>query len=185
MKTASISKRGCRAQSLQSWNDCRPFASSEHSGGTATDSPVQRRDGTPRGHSIGSIALGGSRRELPSHLKFGIERLSGLSMDDVRVHYGSSKPAQLKAHAYTQGRDIHLGKGQERHLPHEAWHVVQQRRGRVKPTMRFNGIGINDSRELEREADLMGGRAARLGLANPSKATTVSKPHPGGNLSSD
>jgi hypothetical protein len=24
--------------------------------------------------------------------------------------------------------------GQEQHLPHEAWHVVQQKQGRVKPT---------------------------------------------------
>ena len=45
-------------------------------------------------------------------------------MDDVNVHYNSNKPAQLQAHAYAQGTDIHLGPGQEKHLPHEAWHVV-------------------------------------------------------------
>jgi hypothetical protein len=49
----------------------------------------------------------------------------------VNVHYGSSQPAQLNAHAYAQGSDIHMGAGQEQHLPHEAWHVVQQQRGRV------------------------------------------------------
>ena len=27
--------------------------------------------------------------------------------------------------AYAQGSDIHLAPGQEQHLPHEAWHVVQ------------------------------------------------------------
>lgn len=46
---------------------------------------------------------------LPDSLKTGIENLSGYSMDDVRVHYNSSKPAQLQAHAYAQGSDIHLG----------------------------------------------------------------------------
>jgi len=50
------------------------------------------------------------------------------------VHYNSDKPAQLQAHAYAQGTDIHLASGQEKHLPHEAWHVVQQKQGRVKPT---------------------------------------------------
>src|ERR671915_1065959 len=37
---------------------------------------------------------------LPDHLKAGIETLSGLSLDDVKVHYNSSKPAQVEALAY-------------------------------------------------------------------------------------
>ncbi|MEL6537070.1 MAG: DUF4157 domain-containing protein, partial [Bacteroidota bacterium] len=77
----------------------------------------------------------GSIGGLPAKLQTGIESLSGLPMDDVRVHYNSPKPAQLQAHAYAQGTDIHLAKGQEKHLPHEAWHVVQQKQGRVKPTV--------------------------------------------------
>ncbi|HIE00012.1 MAG TPA: DUF4157 domain-containing protein [Thiotrichaceae bacterium] len=96
---------------------------------------------------------------MPDHLKAGVENLSGLSMDDVRVHYNSPKPAQLLALAYTQGTDIHVGPGQERHLPHEAWHVVQQRQGRVKPTMQMSGEQINDEVGLEREAEVMGGQA--------------------------
>jgi hypothetical protein len=63
---------------------------------------------------------------LPDNLKAGIENLSGMSMDGVKVHYNSGKPAQLNALAYAQGQDIHVGPGQEKHLPHEAWHVVQQ-----------------------------------------------------------
>ncbi|MFN9682245.1 MAG: DUF4157 domain-containing protein, partial [Bacteroidota bacterium] len=59
--------------------------------------------------------------ELPFQLKSGIEQLSGISMGDVKVHHNSDKPAQLQAHAYAQGTDIHLAKGQEKHLPHEAW----------------------------------------------------------------
>jgi hypothetical protein len=50
---------------------------------------------------------------LPDQLKSGIESLSGLSMDHVRVHYNSSHPAQLNALAYAQGSDIHLAPGQE------------------------------------------------------------------------
>lgn len=97
---------------------------------------------------------------LPDVLKSGIENLSGYAMDDVRVHYNSSKPAQLNAHAYAQGTDIHLASGQEKHLPHEAWHVVQQKQGRVKPTMQMKGkLNINDDVGLEREADVMGAKA--------------------------
>lgn len=91
---------------------------------------------------------------LPDNLKTGIENLSGYSMDDVRVHYNSGKPAQLQALAYTQGTDIHVAPGQEKHLPHEAWHVVQQKQGRVQPTMQLQGVNVNDNEELEREADL-------------------------------
>jgi ribosomal protein L13E len=100
---------------------------------------------------------------LPNDLKSGIESLSGHYMDDVKVHYNSSKPAQLQAHAYAQGTDIHLGAGQEKHLPHEAWHVVQQKQGRVQPTTQMKGIGVNDDTGLEQEADIMGAKAMSIG----------------------
>ena len=96
---------------------------------------------------------------MPDNLKAGIEDLSGFSMDDVRVQYGSSKPAAVQAHAYTQGTDIHIAPGQERHLPHEAWHVAQQMAGRVEPTTEIGGMPVNDNAALEHEADVMGARA--------------------------
>lgn len=97
---------------------------------------------------------------LPDTLKTGMENLSGLSLDDVKVHRNSAKPAQLQAHAYAQGTDIHLGPGQEKHLPHEVWHVVQQKQGRVKPTMQMKGkVSINDNAGLEKEADVMGAKS--------------------------
>ncbi|MEM6719519.1 MAG: DNA/RNA non-specific endonuclease [Bacteroidota bacterium] len=99
---------------------------------------------------------------MPDHLKSGIENLSGHSLDDVRVHYNSSKPAQLNAHAYAQGNNIHLASGQERHLPHEAWHVVQQKQGRVQPTTTVSGAKVNDNPSLEKEADIMGGKAMQF-----------------------
>lgn len=102
---------------------------------------------------------------LPDNLKSGIENMSGYSMDDVKVHYNSDKPAQLNAHAYAQGTDIHVAPGQEQHLPHEAWHVVQQKQGRVQPTMQMKaGVPVNDDAGLENEADVMGARALHNGL---------------------
>ncbi|APD13470.1 hypothetical protein RO07_25390 [Pandoraea pulmonicola] len=101
-----------------------------------------------------------NRTGLPTQLKTNIEAMSGVALDNVKVHYNSSQPAQLNALAYAQGADIHLGPGQEKHLPHEAWHVVQQAQGRVKPTLQAKGeVPVNDDAGLEREADEMGARA--------------------------
>lgn len=116
---------------------------------------------------------------LPDKLKTGIESLSGLTMDHVKVHYNSSQPAQLNALAYAQGSDIHVAPGQEKHLPHEAWHIVQQAQGRVQPTMQMKeGIPVNDDRGLEREADMMGEQALQM------KGVTmrVSEGRPGGDV---
>ncbi|WP_231501993.1 DUF4157 domain-containing protein [Herbaspirillum sp. RV1423] len=88
-------------------------------------------------------------------------------MDHVKVHYNSSEPAQLNAHAYAQGSDIHVAPGQEQHLPHEAWHVVQQAQGRVQPTRQMKqGVPVNDDAGLEAEADTMGAMALRLNPGN-------------------
>jgi hypothetical protein len=98
---------------------------------------------------------------MPDPLKAGIESMSGMDLSDVKVHRNSGKAADLQAHAYAQGNDIHLAPGQEKHLPHEAWHVVQQRQGRVKPTMQLQGVAVNDDAGLEQEADVMGAKALR------------------------
>jgi hypothetical protein len=96
---------------------------------------------------------------IPDRLKTGMEQLTGMSLDHVKVHYNSSKPAAVQAHAYAQGNQIHLASGQEKHLPHELGHVVQQAQGRVKPTTEVNGMKVNDSPALEKEADVMGAKA--------------------------
>jgi len=112
---------------------------------------------------------------LPDHLKSGIENVSGYSMDDVKVHYNSDKPAQLNAHAYAQGADIHIASGQEKHLPHEAWHVVQQKEGRVKTTLQMKDqININNEDSLEKEADQMGALALKTGLNTSNDTSSFS-----------
>ena len=116
-----------------------------------------------------------NRTGLPDRLKNGVENLSGYSLDAVKVHYNSSKPAQLQALAYTQGRDIHVGPGQERYLGHEAWHVVQQMQGRVQPTTQLQGIAVNDNEGLEREADVMGGKAVQCRAVSPFAAYRMNR----------
>jgi hypothetical protein len=108
---------------------------------------------------------------LPDSLKSGIETLSGISMDNVNVHYNSSQPARLNALAYAQGREIHVAPGQERHLPHEAWHLVQQAQDRVKPTLQLNGTSVNDDSRLEAQASHFGAQALSLGSRAPAATT--------------
>jgi Domain of unknown function (DUF4157) len=113
-----------------------------------------------------------NRTGMPDQLKKGLEQLSGMDLSGARVHGNSSKPARINAVAYTQGQDIYMGPGQEKHLPHEGWHAVQQMQGRVKPTMQAQGISINDDAGLEREADVMGAKA--LQIKEAEKASTDS-----------
>lgn len=124
----------------------RPFATSTP-GRDAPDAGAPRR----------SLAYASS---LPPSLRAPLERLAGRRLDSVQVHYNSPNPARVGARAYTQGADIHLAPGREEHLPHEAWHVVQQMQGRVQPTGTIGGVPMNDASSLEREADVMGAQAA-------------------------
>lgn len=142
----------------------KPSLQTEHTG---IDSAQQKNDGG-----------------LPIDLKMGIERLSGYSMDAVKVHYNSDQPAKLQALAYAQGTDIYVGPGQEKHLPHEAWHIVQQARQQVKATAEVNGKAVNDNPDLEKEADMMGANAVQLmkeshpALKNDSGVQTFTRQTP-------
>jgi hypothetical protein len=111
----------------------------------------------------GHVGATENRTGMPDKLIVGLEQLSGVDLSAVRVHYNSTEPAKLNALAYTHGKDIQIGPGQEKHLPHEGWHVVQQMQARVKPTMQMRGILLNDDGGLEREADVMGAKAPVLG----------------------
>ncbi|MEM8640234.1 MAG: DUF4157 domain-containing protein [Cyanobacteria bacterium P01_G01_bin.54] len=107
---------------------------------------------------------------LPDRLKDGIEQMSGYDLSDVRVNYNSPKPAQVNALAYTQGTAIEVAPGQERHLPHEAWHVVQQMQGRVRKTKEVKGVAVNDENSLEKEAEERGKRLMEVTRAKSVEA---------------
>jgi len=149
--------------------------------GLANNSPQTRQAGqlqcaaNKRASQASLIQKKANNTGLPDGLKSGIENLSGYSMDDVKVHYNSSEPRQLQAHAYAKGTDIHLASGQEQHLPHEAWHVVQQKQGRVQATKQMKGRAqINDDECLEKEADIMGKKALQPDVdASPSRSSLL------------
>ena len=111
-----------------------------------------------------------SDKSLPGNLRSGLEKLSGIDLSDVSVHKNSEKPQQVGALAYTEGNNIHIAPGQEKHIPHEGWHAVQQKQGRVAPTLQMKtGTLVNDEVGLEKEADIMGSKALQVG----SKTDTV------------
>ena len=116
---------------------------------------------------------------MPDSLKAGLEKLSGLDLSDVRVHKNSTHPAQLNAHAYAKGKEIHLAPGQDHHLPHEGWHVVQQMQGRVAATTQMKqgggSVGINDSKHLEAEADRMGSMAKSMGASQSARGAVTQR----------
>ena len=161
-----------------------PSAASPSSTPEELDASAPAPSASYQGHHFERIpttrapASPSTARGLPEELKAGIEHLSGVAMNDVRVHYNSSRPAGLRASAYTAGTEIHVGPGQERHLPHEAWHVVQQKQGRVRPTTRAGDAPLNLDAGLEREADSLGASALR-GAATEAPAATGTHSPPG------
>jgi hypothetical protein len=149
-KSKSVQKMANRGMQLKLYAKLQP----------PTTAPIQKKE---------------NKTGLPDTLKSGIESLSNMPMDDVKVHYNSAKPKTLQAHAYAQGTEIHLGPGQEKHLPHEAWHVVQQKQGRVKPTLQLKqGVPVNDDKGLEKEADVMGAKALSGGHTVVQQANATS-----------
>lgn len=110
---------------------------------------------SPAVHSANSTGI-------PTQMKLDFEQYSGLSFDDVRVQYHSDKPAAIGALAYTQGAQVYLGPGQEKHLRHELGHVIQQKLGVVQPdTALPKGRAMNTDPGLEREADALGSLTAK------------------------
>ena len=120
-------------------------------------------DGDPvRTSARRSVASESRPHGLPPVLRAQVEKLSGVDLSGVVVHRGSDRPARVGAEAYTKGQDIYLGPSGDQHLPHEAWHVVQQATTRIAATTREGGVPINDDERLEREADAMGTQATRI-----------------------
>ena len=101
---------------------------------------------------------------LPPRLQSAIEHLTGIDMGDVVVHANTGLPGQHGAHALTLGNRIYLDTRSEKILAHEAWHVVQQKQGRVVPDGQ-EGLTIDDG--LEREDHVMGDLVQRLARSNP------------------
>ena len=107
------------------------------------------------------------RGGLPRQMRVDAERESGVDLRNVRVHRDSKEPAAEGAKAFTRGDEIHIGHGSGSSLGHELWHVVQQRQGRVDSTDSGPRGPLNNSPDLEREAEHAG---SRLRHGGPTEA---------------
>ncbi len=124
----------------------------------------------------------GNKTGLPDNLKAGIENFSGQSLSKVKVHYNSPAPAQLQAHAYAQGNQTHSAAGQDKHVAHEAWHVVQQKQGRVQPTTSVTGsTPVAPSSSSSSSSSTIS--LSSSGLSSSSDTTPTASPRPSTSLS--
>jgi hypothetical protein len=105
-----------------------------------------------------------------------VARESGIDLSDVTVHRSSAEPGRVGAHAHAAGSHIHLAPGADRHLAHEAWHLVQQRQGRVPVTGHAGRRALNTDPALEGEAEAMGARLAAAPATGPVAARVAQPP---------
>lgn len=121
---------------------------------------------------------GENRTGIPIQLKKRLERNTGISLNDVRVNYNSKLPAKLDALAYTSGNQVEIASGQEKHLPHELGHVIQQKLGLVRANaIHSSGVAMNTDQALERQADEIG--AGKSVEAVPQMGSNVVQRCPG------
>jgi len=112
----------------------------------------------------------GTATHLPSHVQAKMESSFGTDFSGVNIHANSGQATNIGALAYTQGNDVHFAPGQfnpdsqkgQELIGHELTHVVQQRQGRVRPDAeQYKSLNINSDTSLEKEADVMGTKAAQ------------------------
>ena len=105
---------------------------------------------------------------LPGETLTALGELLGEELPDLVVSVGPA-PARVGALATASGRHVAIASEVAR-LPagliaellgHELAHLVQQRRGRVEAQRSLRGVPLNESTELEGEADRVGRRFAR------------------------
>jgi hypothetical protein len=91
---------------------------------------------------------------IPDDLAEAMKKFVPADVGGIRVHYNAARQVHLGALAHTQGTDIFLAPGQERQLPHEVWHAIQQKQGRVSETGRTHFGLSQDAGTSKMDADL-------------------------------
>ncbi len=138
-----------------------------------------RQMGRRMGRSMNRFSSGEfSNTKLDSNVQTKMENAFQEDFSDVQVTKDSDEATQMGAQAFAQGNKIHFAPGNykphstegQELIGHELAHVVQQKQGRVKATTQAKGAPVNDDPALEKEADLMGKKAAESeeGLINVS-----------------
>ena len=132
---------------------------------------AQRDDGVadakdlPAAPRVPNLPSGGGA-PLDSGIAASVERTTGASVAEARVHTGTLSAelaGALEARAFTVGDDIHLGAGESptdaKLMTHEASHTIQQRGARGHAQTKLEVSQPGDA--LEREADGVAEAAAQ------------------------
>jgi hypothetical protein len=130
--------------------------------------PIQAAAETRTGREVASSGASSFHSAVPVEVKAKAEAVLGADLSHVTIRANSIKASAIGAAAFTQGSDIHFAPGRFRTdsragqalLGHELTHVVQQREGRVAPTRQASGFLLNESQDLETEANRAGRRIA-------------------------
>ncbi len=131
------------------------------------DYAVQLRQAERFGHTFSAVNLEQAGRPLPGFLRRQLEASFGQDLSDVQIHV-DDRAERIGANAVTQGTHIHLPAARytpasaigRQLIAHEVAHVVQQRLGKVRRP-RAGELPINTEPGLEKEADVLGMKAAR------------------------
>lgn len=92
----------------------------------------------------------------------------------VKINTNSKQAEDLGAHAFASGNNVHFAPGKfqpdtsegRELIGHEFAHVQQQKTSNIKSTNQKNGVGINDDKSLEADADAKGKQFANMGSSN-------------------
>lgn len=175
-KQKNTTREGGHSQQISRLNRRRNLADREADGNDDAISERRRTHRIAGNYTIKSLLSDSTASEsfsrepseestfqgLPMPLRRSLEALSQTNLSDVRVHRNSQRPSRFDARAFTVGRDIYLRPGEEEHLPHEAWHAVQQIQGRVQATRHIDGVPVNEDETLEQEADIKSKQAMKV-----------------------
>lgn len=115
------------------------------------------------------------RHGLPNNLKAGIENLSKADLNKVRIHRATNAPAKAGANAFAQGGKIHLAPGQAKHLPHETWHAVQQKNGRIPSKAIGNAGNVSDAGKAAKSASFAKRAKSARTIAKTHQAAKVAR----------
>ncbi len=118
---------------------------------------------------------------IPKNVMNKMESSFNTDFTNVNIKKDSQQAIDIGALAFTQGNSVHFAPGQfkpetkkgQELIGHEFAHVVQQREGKVKANKQIGKFPINDNKNLEKQADEQGKKAADGVLQRKEKDVTV------------
>ncbi len=118
---------------------------------------------------------------IPKNVMNKMESSFNSNFSNINIKKDSQQATDVGALAFTQGDSVHFAPGQfkpetkkgQELIGHEFAHVVQQREGKERANKQIGRFPINDNKDLEKQADEQGKKAADGVLQRKEKDVTV------------